>query len=184
MSSNFSLKFNVSSTFLLFQNMLTHIRTRTREIDVMNLLSQIRNEDVVNFFTTKQFLNHCKRIAKGKCYKMRHQLVISGEFDYRFSNFMYLSNVCFLDDTGANSNIDQELKDEVYKIFHHLKISGASQVDSWFKYMYTNHVLIPEGIIYFLMETFNLNYKVANQIFLKTTTSDVNIISNHQANWF
>ena len=170
-----SINCTISSIFSLFQNMLSPIRTRRGEINVTNLLSQVRNEDVIDFFTTAKFLDRCRQIAKGNCYKIRHDLVVSGAFDKRFNGYMHLTNVCFLDDTGVNSNIDQQLKDEVYKIFHLLEISGVSQIDSWFKHMYTNHVLIPEGILYFLMEKFDLNYEVATKIFLNTTTSDVNI---------
>ena len=153
--------------------MLTQVITRRREIDVVNLLSQVKNEEVIDFFRTTRFFKLCKRIANGKYHKMRHDLVVSGTFDQRFANYMHLSNVCFLDDTEEYSDIDQQLKEVVYNFFHHLTIRGVSHIDSWFRFMYTNHVLIPEGIICFLMQKFHLNYKIANEIFVKTCTADV-----------
>ena len=143
------------------------VETQISEVNAWNIHSQIRNKDVLEFFKTPEFLEHSKKIAKAECHTMRHQLVISGEFQKYFSKYMMLTNVCFLDDSGANSRIDEELKLTVFDIFHHLHIMGAPQDDSTFKTTYTNHVLIPEGIICFIMEKFNLNYKLASEIFLE-----------------
>ena len=143
------------------------VGTQTNEVNAWSIHSQVRNKDVLEFFRTPKFLENSKKIAKAECHTMRHQLVISGQFQKHFMKYMMLTNVCFLDDSGANSRIDQELKLAVFDIFHHLHIMGAPQDDSTFKTTYTNHVLIPEGIICFIMEKFNLNYKLASEIFLE-----------------
>ena len=60
--------------------------------------------------------------------------------------------------------------DAIFKFFDKLEITGSPQDDRFFKNSYTNHVLIPEGIIYFIMEKFDLSYQIANEIFLGTTS--------------
>ena len=150
--------------------MLTSVTTETTTIDVIDLYSQINNEDVLQFFTTEKFIQHCQLISNAKFYSKRHDLVISGAFDKNFKFYIQYTNVCFLDDTEAHYNIDKDLKDAIFKFFDKLEITGSPQDDRFFKNSYTNHVLIPEGIIYFIMEKFDLSYQIANEIFLGTTS--------------
>ena len=44
-------------------------------------------------------------------------------------------------------------------------------IKSNFKSNYSKYVIIPEGIIYFLMNKFSLNYKIAEQIYVTTTAA-------------
>ena len=150
--------------------MLTSVTTETTTIDVIDLYSQINNEDVLQFFTTEKFIQHCQLISNAKFYSKRHDLVMSGAFDKNFKFYIQYTNVCFLDDTEAHCNIDKDLKDAIFKFFDKLEITGSPQDDRFFKNSYTNHVLIPEGIIYFIMEKFDLSYQIANEIFLGTTS--------------
>ena len=150
--------------------MLTSVRAGSKTINVLDLYSQISNGDILQFFTTEEFLQHCQLIANGTFYSKRHDLVISGAFDKNFKFYIQYTNVCFLDDTEAHYDIDKDLKNAIFKFFDKLEITDSPQDDRFFKNSYTNHVLIPEGIVYFIMKKFDISYQIANEIFLGTTS--------------
>ena len=85
------------------------------------------------------------------------------------SEIMKTQNITFLKDDGV---IDDQLNEIGMKIFD--EISSRFDFDtseSNFKSNYSKYVIIPEGIIYFLMDKFTLNYKIAEEIYVTTTAA-------------
>ena len=101
----------------------------------------------------------------------RHDLLLKEEVTNFGTNseIMKTQNITFLKDDGV---IDDQLNEIGMKIFD--EISSKFDFDtseSNFKSNYSKYVIIPEGIIYFLMDKFTLNYKIAEEIYVKTTAA-------------
>ena len=83
------------------------------------------------------------------------------------SEIMKTQNITFLKDDGV---IDDQLNEIGMKIFDEISYKfDFDTSENNFKSNYSKYVIIPEGIIYFLMKNFNLNYKIAEQIYVTTT---------------
>ena len=151
-------------------------RRKTRkDVDVNEIREQIRNEDVLDFFQNdskngKKLLKFLKGISSEKQFYQRHFLLMKkGVTDFGVANseIMKLQNITFLKDDGI---IDDQLNECAMKIFDQL--SSRFDFDTTernFKSNYSKYVIIPEGIIYFLMDKFKLIYKHAEQIYVTTT---------------
>ena len=79
-----------------------------------------------------------------------------------------LGNITFLKDDGKIDNTLIKICKEIYDDI----VKKQSDDDPDYKSNYIKYVLIPEGIIYFLMEKFGINYKVAETIFINTANND------------
>ena len=153
-------------------------RRKTRkDVDVNNIREQIQNEDVLDFFQNdsksgKKLLKCLKRISSENQFSQRHFLLMKkGVTDFGVANseIMKLQNITFLKDDGV---IDDQLNECAMKIFD--QMSSRFDFDTTernFKSNYSKYVIIPEGIIYFLMDKFKLIYKHAEQIYVTTTAA-------------
>ena len=104
----------------------------------------------------------------------RHDLLLKEEVTNFGTNseIMKTQNITFLKDDGV---IDDQLNECAMKIFDQIQINSSKfdfdTTERNFKSNYSKYVIIPEGIIYFLMDKFKLNYKIAEQIYVTTTAA-------------
>ena len=156
-------------------------RRKTRkDVDVNQIREEIRNEDVLDFFQnddskSKKLLKFLKGISSEKQFYQRHFLLMKKgitDFGVANSEIMKLQNITFLKDDGV---IDDQLNECAMKIFDQIQINSSKfdfdTTERNFKSNYSKYVIIPEGIIYFLMDKFKLNYKIAEQIYVTTTAA-------------
>ena len=136
---------------------------------------QIQNEDILNFFQknsqSKKLLKFFKMIISGQIFSQRHFLLLkeaATDFETN-SEIMKSQNITFLKDDGV---IDDLLYEIGIKIFDEISFKfDFDTSESNFKSNYTEYVIIPEGIIYYLMDTFTLNYKIAEEVYVTTTAA-------------
>ena len=145
------------------------IKTRTNKIIVDELHKKVKNEDVEEFFRRQQLKSYLKQIASSKISSQRHRLMKRGVKNFSItSEILTLGNITFLKDDGKIDNTLIKICKDIYDDI----IKKQSDDDSDFKSNYIKYVLIPEGIIYFLMDKFGIPYKVAEQIFVNTANND------------
>ena len=149
------------------------IKTRKTFTDVDEIRKQIENQDILDFFQnksqSKKLLKFFKRIISGQMSSQRHDLLLKEEVTNFGTNseIMKTQNITFLKDDGV---IDDQLNEIGMKIFDEISYKfDFDTSENNFKSNYSKYVIIPEGIIYFLMKNFNLNYKIAEQIYVTTT---------------
>ena len=128
---------------------------------------QIQNEDILNFFQknsqSKKLLKFFKMIISGQIFSQRHFCFETN------SEIMKSQNITFLKDDGV---IDDLLHEIGMKVFDEISFKfDFDTSESNFKSNYTEYVIIPEGIIYYLMDTFTLNYKIAEEVYVTTTAA-------------
>ena len=145
------------------------IKTRNNTIVVDELHKKVTNEDVEAFFQDQKLKSYLKQLASGKRHSQRHNLMKRGVKNFSItSEILTLGNITFLKDDGKIDNTLIKICKNIYDDIVREQLDD----DSDYKSNYIKYVLIPEGIIYFLMDKFGIPYKVAEAIFVNTTNND------------
>ena len=134
----------------------------------------IKGDDMIKFFKNDKSLEkHLVKIWQGKssmgCPLERHNYLIrfnegtgSANFD-KNSDIMKWANRLFI----KENKIDDLLNEICGELFDSDKMAnGVSYNHNHFRRHYIPYVLVPEGIIYYMMKTKELTYKEANEIFM------------------
>ena len=140
------------------QQVLSH---RCNKVDVSKIYEKITNEEVLTCFQSKKLKKQLKSIMGGKKSE-RHNLMIAGikNIDPNTNVLVHMANVTFLKD---EKNIYSKLREICKPIYDEMYTNDP---ESDFKDNYIRYVLIPEGIIYYLMNKHGLGYTIANKFYI------------------
>merc|ERR1712150_71111 len=150
----------------------TIIKRLNEIIDGREIALNIRSDDLVKFFKNDKGLeNYLVNIWHGKssmgCPLERHNYMkrYNEELVHKFdanSDIIKWANRLFIKDNKT----DDLLNHICGELFDSDKMANGDSYDhNYFRRHYIPYVLVPEGIIYYLMTTEKLMYKEANEIF-------------------
>ena len=141
------------------------ITTRTGTIFVEEIHKNVKNEDIEEFFQGNKLKHYLRRIICGKIPSQRHDLLKRGVKNFAVtSTIVQLSNITFLKEGDTDNKLIKICKGIYHNIVEENPEDGFDFTSNYVKY-----VLIPEGTIYFLMDKFGMNHKVAEEIYLNET---------------